>query len=269
MNFPKDSITKVILWSAFRSCSTAFERSVRTLDGIKVIHEIFSNAAMYGEDRSVSIRHAARYHSNDPLPGFRFTEVKSALEDDFPGYRGVFLKDMAIYLVATGKMDYVPDGYRHAFLIRNPIKSIPSLYRCLSTQNFDGLPEIIPTEGGFREMLELYLYLRDVKGQTAMIIDADDDLLRDPAATMKKFCDFAGFDFKESMIYWELGRPKEWTSPDAWYSTVLNTVGFIRNPETQSSSQDEDISLYPTYVQEAIQDAQPYYEKLYNLRTTR
>ncbi|XP_070538938.1 uncharacterized protein [Ptychodera flava] len=268
MNPSEDTITRAYLWTALRSCSTAFERSIRSLEGVKVIHEIFADAALLGEDRSSSLRHGLRYHVKDPLPGFRFSEVKSTLEDSFPGYRGVFVKDMAIYMVATGKMDYVPDGYRHAFLIRNPIKCVTSQYRTWSKDNVDRLFEIIPSETGYREMLELYQYIRDVKGQTPMVIDADDDLLRDPATTMKKFCDFVGFEFKESMLHWKPGRPKEWSWDGAWYGTVASSAGFVRNPETQSSSEVEDISLYPSYVQEAIQDTQPYYEKLYSLRPT-
>ncbi|XP_070538936.1 uncharacterized protein [Ptychodera flava] len=274
MNPSEDALVRAYLWTAFRSCSTAFEQSIRTLEGVKVIHEIFADAALLGEDRSATLRHAVRFHTDtgfrtkDPLPGLRLSEVKIALEDTFQGYRGVFVKDMAIYLVAMGKMDYIPDGYRHAFLIRKPIKSITSLYRCFSKQNVDELREIITSEAGFREMFELYQYIRDVKGQTPMVIDADDDLLRDPATTMKTFCDFVGFQFKESMVHWKPGRPEEWSWHDAWYGTIASSAGFIRNPETQNSFQLEDISLYPSYIQEAIQDAQPYYEKLYNLRST-
>ena len=36
--------TRVLLWSAPRSMSTAFERSIRELDGVKVIHQPHSMA---------------------------------------------------------------------------------------------------------------------------------------------------------------------------------------------------------------------------------
>ncbi|XP_070581501.1 uncharacterized protein [Ptychodera flava] len=229
---------------------------------------MFTDAAILGDDRAGCLRHGVHCHTKDPLPGLRFSEVKSTLEDTFPGYGGIFAKEMAIYIVATGKMNYVPGGYRHSFLIRNPIKSITSQYRSWSKLNADGLSEIILSETGYREMLELYLYIRDVKGQTPMVIDADDDLLRDPATTMKKFCDFVGIEYKESMLHWKPGRPEEWSWDDVWYGTVGSSAGFARNPESQSSSRVEDISLYPTYVQLAIQDSQPYYEYLYDLRST-
>ncbi|XP_070537007.1 uncharacterized protein [Ptychodera flava] len=174
---------------------------------------------------------------------------------------------MALNLVATGKTEFVPDGYRHAFLIRNPTMSVPSLYRTLSRQNVDGLPEIIPAEAGIRDMWALYEYIRDVKGQTPMVIDADDDLLRDPATTMKKFCDFVGFEFKESMLRWTPVHPEEWVFHDEWYDTLLSTTGFVKNTETPSCPQKVDVSSYPTYVQDTIRDCKPYYEKLYELRT--
>ncbi|XP_070531553.1 uncharacterized protein [Ptychodera flava] len=260
MNPSEGSIPRGILWSSYRCGSTAFERSILTLEGVKVFHEYFA-ASYMPEGGSFFVTDFIK----DPLLESKYSGVKSVLEGNFPGYRGVFLKDMAIHLVLPGKIHFVPDGYCHAILIRNPVKSVTSLYRSLSQQNVDGLSEIIPHEPGFRELLELYQYIKNVRGKTPMVIDADDDLFRDPATTMKKFCDFVGFEFKESMLHWNSDRPEAWKGNDAWFSTVLNTTGFLKKG-THSPSQI-DLSSYPAYVRDAIQDSQPFYEKLYSLRS--
>ncbi|XP_070537551.1 uncharacterized protein [Ptychodera flava] len=262
-----ESFSRAALWSTYRCVSTAFERSIRNLQDVKVYHEHFGKAACFGEERSAF---TSRYHVDKPIPGFKFSDVKGLLEGAFPGYQGVFLKEIAIYLVQSGKIDFVPNGFHHVFLIRNPVKAIISNYQCLLSENLlTELSEVLPNEAGYRELWELYRYIRDVKGQTPMVIDADDDLLCDPATTMKKFCDFVGFEFKESMLHWKSGRLEDWSWDDAWYGTVMNSSGFITNEKhPEESASQINVCSYPAFVQDAIRDSRSYYEKLHNLRTT-
>ncbi|XP_070537658.1 uncharacterized protein [Ptychodera flava] len=255
------SFPRAILWSTYRSVSTAFERSIRELGDVMVTRENFSKAACFGEER-IAFK---RYHVDEPVPGCKFSDIKILLEGTFPGYRGVFMKEVAMALVLSGKIDFVPDGFSHVFLIRNPVKVVTSFYMSLISEQLSGeKSETVSNEAGFVELWELYQYIRDIKGQTPMVIDADDDLLRDPATTMKKFCDFAGFEFKESMLHWQPGRLEDWSWDDAWYGTVVKSSGFITNEKHRVS--EIDVSSYPEYVQDVIRDCQPYYEKLYNLR---
>ncbi|XP_070537561.1 uncharacterized protein [Ptychodera flava] len=172
-------------------------------------------------------------------------------------------------MVLSGKIDFIPDGFSHAILIRNPVKVVTSRYRSLVGEQLGGdLSEVLSREIGFREMLELYAYIRDVKGQTPMVLDADHDLLRDPATTMKKFCDFVGFEFRESMLRWQPGRLEDWSWDDAWYGTVMNSSGFIKSEKYPEEIVSEiNVSSYPEYVQDVFRDSQPYYEKLYSMRT--
>lgn len=46
------STTGVILWSAPRCTSTLFEHSIGQLPHVKTFHEVFTNAAYFGEERT-------------------------------------------------------------------------------------------------------------------------------------------------------------------------------------------------------------------------
>ncbi|XP_077983060.1 uncharacterized protein LOC144437902 [Glandiceps talaboti] len=170
----------------------------------------------------------------------------------------------------VGKWDFLPDGYHHVFLIRNPVDSLTSLHRTITG---GGIPNwadgFFPEEAGFREMWELYEYLKDVKGIDPMIVDAD-DLVNKPASIMKKYCDNAGFNYTNDMLRWEplidcesfkYGTEDfDWETD--WYGTVLRSTCFIKPSERIPI----DVSTLPEYVQVAIKDPQPFYEKLYTHR---
>ncbi|XP_070577869.1 uncharacterized protein [Ptychodera flava] len=114
-------------------------------------------------------------------------------------------------------------------------------------------------------MWDLYKYIRDVKGQTALIIDVD-DLLNDPAAMMKMYCEDVGFEFRESMLHWEPGTVEEWDWGEAWYRTVSSSKGFLKPSELESGQLDDNLSDFPEVVQDAVRDSQLCYEEMYKLR---
>ena len=64
MNPSSASVAKVILWSTLRSVSTAYERSIRTLQDVKVYHEYYSIAAALGEERFYPA-----FEAEEPRPG--------------------------------------------------------------------------------------------------------------------------------------------------------------------------------------------------------
>ncbi|XP_070548945.1 uncharacterized protein [Ptychodera flava] len=150
-----------------------------------------------------------------------------------------------------------------------PAHTVTSLYRCLLAEQTENEAAIyVSKTAGYHELWETYQYIRDVKGQTPMVIDSDDNLLYDPATTMKKFCDFAGFEFKESMLHWKPGPVEGWSWPFAgdWYSSVMNSSGFVTH-EVHDKASQVDVGSYPELIQKTIRDSELYYEKLYNLRT--
>ncbi|XP_070538880.1 uncharacterized protein [Ptychodera flava] len=250
---------RAILWTAPRSMSTVFERSIRALGDIKVYHESYGKAAYFGEERCFPL-----FMNNQVQPGCKFSDVKEMLQGPAVGYRGVFMKDHAYRIAATGRYDAIPEGFVHSFLIRQPIKSILSYYKgFLKVYGSD--ISYLPGKLSYRGMWDLYNYIRDVKGQTSVIISVD-DLLVDPVAIMKKYCEAVGFEFRESMLHWEPGPVEGWSGNDTWYRTLSTSTGFLKPAELETFGSDENISDLPELVQETVLDSQHYYEEMYKLR---
>ncbi|XP_070538892.1 uncharacterized protein [Ptychodera flava] len=253
------NVPRAILWTVQRCRSTVFERSIRALDDIKVYPVSYTKAAYFGEERCFT-----PFTDKQVQPGCKFSDVKEMLEGPAVGYRGVFTKDHAYRIGATGRYDALPEGFTHSFLIRQPMVSIISYYKTfIEAYGWDR--PLLLSELSFRGMLDLYKYIRDVKGQTPVIIDAD-DLLADPAGIMKKYCEAVGFEFRESMLHWEPGLVDGWGWEEIWYRTVSKSKGFLKPSEVGSSQPDYKLSDFPEVVQEAVRDSQPCYEEMYKLR---
>ncbi len=106
-------------------------------------------------------RKSSRY-SNDPVqPQACLKEVSKDLAAEYEGNNFIFSKDMAYYL--DGNYDILRleglSEYKHSFLIRNPKKAVPSLYRASTNAKKTGWDFFDPEEVGFRQLLELYNFV--------------------------------------------------------------------------------------------------------------
>ncbi len=81
---------------------------------------------------------------------------------------------------------------------------------------------------------------------------------------LRLWCDAVGLDFQDSMINWrplteeQLEQFKPWGD---WVKEATNSDRFL-----QSTPSPVDNSMLPEEVKICIQEAMPYYEKLYALR---
>jgi hypothetical protein len=115
--------------------------------------------------------------------------------------------------------------YHFTFLIRHPKHSIPSYYRCTipPLDKLTGFYNFRPDEAGYEELRRLFDYLRSegqigpkfagrpeeangsTNGKSAgveiCVIDAD-DLLDNPSATIKAFCETTGIKWEPEMLIW-------------------------------------------------------------------
>ncbi|CAH3043109.1 unnamed protein product [Porites lobata] len=117
----------VFLWTAFRSCSSAFERSILTLPRMRLMSEPFSASFYFGPQRQ-----SCRYESKEADSKASYEnvarEILNQANDD--NIDLLFVKDMACYM--KGRLGFLKEFFedtKHSFLIRNPKKSIPSQYR--------------------------------------------------------------------------------------------------------------------------------------------
>ncbi|KAF0553055.1 branched-chain-amino-acid aminotransferase-like protein 1 [Gigaspora margarita] len=86
----------------------------------------------------------------------------------------------------------------HTFLIRNPEKSIRSLYKAFKFfigKSFD------KNRAGLIQSKQIFDFLKDLNKQP-IVIDSD-DVINDPEGILKKYCELIGEEFKEEMIQWE------------------------------------------------------------------
>ena len=173
-------MSRVILWSAHRCGSTVFERSVRELDSVKVLHEPHQKAFYYGPDKVCPSTHYYDDGTARVLPDASFEATRKMIislgEECVKNVnQHLFIKDIAFYI--TGKHQEYFRGefaeFTHTFLIRHPISVGLSLYKALMKCPAD--KRFSPEALGFDSA---YVSATSIES-TPIVIDAD-DLLNSP-----------------------------------------------------------------------------------------
>lgn len=266
---------RVALWAPPRSLSTAFERCISTLHGkvpLVIFHEPFTTAYHLGPEKQLS--------SPVPMtkiitkePGYSYSWVRSQLEADFPDKKLVFFKDLGYSI--DGRYDYLPSGYCHTILIRNPelvFTSMNNLLLKFPVRIFRiKLKKISPKGWIYEEMFNLYEHLTKTLGQKVIILDAE-DIIENPSAMLELYCKETGIPFSEDMTNWRTGHEdmKDWR-----YSKKLmrvnGVIGQYDRAMTSSglgkpSKRTIDVTKYPEDCQEAISYSEQFYLKLYEKR---
>src|SRR5687767_14223791 len=156
----------------------------------------------------------------DPIDGH-------VTHDEIQGKR-LFIKDMAQYLFAPdGKPTPIASSlggvdepgnptvlplsvlkkFTYTFLIRHPRRSVPSYWRCcVPPQNeITGFIHFMPNEAGYEELRRLFDYLLEqgiIERDLVVVVDAD-DMLDNPEATIKNYCERTGIDYSPQMLEWD------------------------------------------------------------------
>ena len=254
-------IKRVFLWTCPRSCSSAFERSIHTLSTIKLIDEPFQHAYYLGPQKlspRFSSQHIKQHNTYEII-------ARSIIDQETDnGIKVVFIKDFSFHV--TGRFRMVEELFhdaKHSFLIRNPKKTIPSLYRVSENPEIHGWDYFDPDEAGFKELHEMYEFVKEKFDPNPVVVDAD-DLLSSPKEVMKAYCEGVGIQYEDHMTSWKPGEvPKAWDCGMglAWMHLAIHSNGFIK-----ARDKNEPEVTYPADVTKAIEDNLPYYEKLYSAR---
>ncbi|XP_077988619.1 uncharacterized protein LOC144443122 [Glandiceps talaboti] len=265
----QSSPVKAILWTGPRCLGTAFERCMRNLPNVEAFHEPFVVAATYGliGERRDGFTHLP-YHQ-----GVSYQQTKTILEGVFPAStKIVFVKDIAVYL--GDHFDKMPKGFHHSFLIRHPAKIVASLMRGFQKVQDVGFPyfdKFYADEIGIKALLTLYNYLVKEKIECEPIIVDADDLQRNPAMMMQKYCQAVGIPYNKCMLTWKPEISQKFMEEltrfgpvELWHGAVVSRDGL--HPSSPSNGDDIDVTVYPEEVQLAIQDCMPSYKQLYECR---
>ena len=263
----KDSLipsVRVILWSAPRCLSSAFERSVRELKTVKVLYEPHQQAYYYGPERATESNvNYSTYSVMDPTATFEAADDK--LLQPYHGYEALFTKNHAYFI--KGNYRQYTEGrfstFKHTLLIRNPCKSIPSLVRARKRCGFPSNPH----ENGFEQLHDLYRTVQCFSDPNPIVIDAD-DLLINPRFIMNEYCSAVGLPFDEGMLTWTPGVVQDWTGLPyyrEWHETAMMSSGFVKPNSTNETSviQEDDL---PRNVEDAVKKALAFHDVMHASR---
>jgi len=79
---------------------------------------------------------------------------------------------------------------------------------------------------GFERQLELFNMVADHLGHAPIVVDCD-DILSNPADSLKALCETGGIGFDPAMLSWLPGpKPYDGVWAKHWYNAVWNSTGF-------------------------------------------
>ncbi|WP_282607222.1 hypothetical protein [Pelagibius sp. Alg239-R121] len=234
-----------VLWAVPRSTSTAFEWMMRQRGDMECLHEPFGEAWYQGEEPLWP------RVTDDSLrtPGLTLDSVLhniKALAEEGP----VFSKDFPHYVDHLWS-DELLLLFDHSFLIRDPAKTISSMY--------SKWPDFHPKEVGFVEQRALFDRLCDKFGAAPPVLDSD-DLLEDPRSMVQSWCRAVGIPFISEALSWEPGARDEvsWWDGGSFHANLRNSDGL--KPQKRRYV---EIGSLPDRVKEVYEDSLPHYKHLH------
>jgi len=255
--------SKVILWFVMRSRSTVFTRCLSNLSNLDVFFEPYYSAAAYGPER-VFQGFCRQVPEESDLS---FEKVRGMLEQ--ASRRSIFVKDCASGMPPERYVS-LPQNYKHAFLIRDPLKVVRSIYSILSNSpkkrkafEANQLAELI----GYRQMALLFREIASRDNKLPLIIESR-KLVKKPNSVLKEFCRYADLPYVGSMHKFssETEFPKDWwvSRSDQLLNSGTNTYGnairSVRLKEHRRQAQSE-VMLPRPYLR-VVEVLQPYYDEL-------
>ena len=236
------------LWAVPRSTSTAFEWMMRVRNDHTCFHEPFGEVWYQGEDPDWP-----RFTEGDVrTPGLTYESAWQVLRDAAAA-GPVFTKDFPMYITKLWTDDFL-GHFTHSFLIRNPAKTVTSMYK--------HWPDFDIRETSFVEQRELFDRLTELHGSPPPVLDSD-DLLADPHQMVQRWCEAVDIPYLSEALSWEPGARDEvsWWDGGSFHENLRNSDGLKAQPKTSI-----DISEAPQRVQDVVAELLPHYEHLYQHR---
>jgi Sulfotransferase domain len=163
-----------------------------------------------------------------------------------------YQKHMTHHLLPHMARDWLA-ALTHVFLIRDPREVLLSYVR--------SRPNVTAEDLGVLQQLEIFEYVRAVRGTLPAVIDAS-EFLGAPEAQLRVLCERLGIAFTPRMLKWPAGpRASDGVWAPHWYEAVQRSTGF--EPFRQRERQ------LPRELQPIVAAVMPAYEALaeHRLRT--
>jgi hypothetical protein len=226
---------RVAMWSGPRNISTAMMRSFSARADTIVADEPF-----YAHYLAVTgLDHPGRADVLASQPT-RWQDVAAELTGPLPSDVAVYYqKHMAHHLLPEMGRSWL-GGLTHAYLIRDPAHVVASYARVRGEPTLADL--------GYPQQAEIF------RAHGGPVVDAA-DILRDPAAVLRRLCDALGLDFDPAMLAWPPGpRDTDGVWAPHWYAAVHASTGF--------APYDPAPAEVPLRLRPLVEAAQPYYDEL-------
>ena len=238
----------IALWAVPRSTSTAFEWMMRMRGDLDCLHEPFGEAWYQGE---VPLWPRATEDSVR-TPGLTLESVWQDLSKRRQA-GPLFIKDFPHYIDHIWTAEFL-QNFVHSFLIRDPAKTITSMYK--------HWPDFHLKEVGFIEQRALFDQLADATGAPPPVIDSD-DLLENPHEMVELWCDAVGIPFIPGALSWEPGARDEvsWWDGGSFHQNLRDSDGLKPQKRTHI-----EIKAAPERVREMHEICLPHYRHLYQYR---
>lgn len=252
---------RVILWTAPRCVSTAFERCIMNLKNSKIIHEPFSLPFYFGPERQ-----SQRYSCQAGDHKETYESVTRMLQKDYYGKEIIFSKDMAYYIDKKFHI-FLEEGFnnfKHSFLIRDPKKAVLSLYEASTNSKLTGWNYFDPVEAGFKQLFQFYQFVKRHLDASPVVVDAD-DLLDNPEGIMMSYCEAVEVEYQENMTRWNPGPVEEWDIWAGWHEDVLKSSGFTSRKNRRSKTREEE-EYIPQEVVDTIENSMLCFDTMYTAR---
>jgi hypothetical protein len=242
----------VALWAIPRSTSTAFEWMMRQRGDMDCLHEPFGEAWYQGEDPLWQ-----RYKPGDKTtPGLNLDSVWQDIQTR-AAHGPVFLKDFPHYINHMWTPEFL-GHFTHAFLIRDPAKTISSMY--------SKWPDFDEGEVGFPEQRALFDLLTALNnGMAPPVIDSD-DLLENPEDMTAAFCEAVEIPYLPEALTWKAGgdpSAHSWWDGGSFHANLARSTGLKRQERKYVEVADA-----PARVQQVHRRMKPHYDHLHQHRIT-
>lgn len=232
-----------------RATGTAFEKVMRTIDQLQVLHAPYFDPHLirkYGPNHPFVLS-----LPNQTLTFDDATKKIFALAKQGP----VFFKESGYVL--TNYFKEHPEFYKNplikiAFLIRDPAKSILSFYR--------KMPTVDESIVGHRQLWELFNLLRDQLHAEPLVIDSD-EFLKNPLPILNKLGKHWDLMFKEKNLHWDTGYADDWHLKD-WYVEV----GASTQLGPHKGDVERDADGIPKYLEVANEVDRTRLQELYRIQ---
>jgi hypothetical protein len=111
-------------------------------------------------------------------------------------------------------------------------------------------------EIGYEWLWELFQLMWSATSRRPLVIRSE-DLLRDPAAEVRAYCEAVGLPFLPDALHWSPGDRPEWRRHRIWHLDAIRSSGFSRIPNAYRATVENHPLLKAFYDYH-----HPFYERI-------